>query len=82
MTTKKGNAWGLMKQMDEFISQATGERCKIMVAQREYLLGAYCEVWQAFLQRLIEAERKRNPDKSEIELCEDAIDRVKRNRGR
>jgi hypothetical protein len=42
-TLKKGNAWGLMKQMDEFIAQATGERCKIMVAQREYLLGAYRE---------------------------------------
>jgi hypothetical protein len=42
-TLKKGNAWGLMKQMDELIAQATGERCKIMVAQREYLLGAYRE---------------------------------------
>ncbi len=41
-TLKKGNAWGLMKQMDELILQATGERSKIMVA-REYLLGAYRE---------------------------------------
>jgi hypothetical protein len=32
-----------MKQMDEFILHATGERCKIMVSQREYLLSAYRE---------------------------------------
>jgi hypothetical protein len=42
-TLKKGNAWNLMKQMDEFILHATGERCKTMVSQREYLLGAYRE---------------------------------------
>lgn len=42
-TLKKGKAWGLMKQMDEFILQASGERFKIMVAQREYLLVAYRE---------------------------------------
>jgi hypothetical protein len=34
-TLKKGNAWNLMKQMDEFILEATGERCKIMESKRE-----------------------------------------------
>ena len=33
-------------------------------------------------ERLVGAERRRNPDKSEIELYQDAIDRVKRDRGR
>jgi hypothetical protein len=42
-TLKKGNALTLIRQMDEFIITATGERCKIMVAQRNYLLGAYRE---------------------------------------
>ncbi len=32
-----------MKQMDEFILEATGERCRIIVSQREYLLAAYRE---------------------------------------
>jgi len=42
-TLKKGNALILIRQMDEFIITATGERCKTMVAQRNYLLGAYRE---------------------------------------
>jgi hypothetical protein len=33
----------IIRQMDEFISEATGERCKTMVVQRNYLLRAYRE---------------------------------------
>ncbi|MEH2466917.1 ISLre2 family transposase [Nostoc sp.] len=42
-TLKKSNAITIIRQMDEFISEATGERCKTMVIQRNYLLRAYCE---------------------------------------
>lgn len=42
-TLKKGNAMTIIRQMDEFISLATGERCKTMVIQRNYLLRAYRE---------------------------------------
>ncbi|MEH2171676.1 ISLre2 family transposase [Nostoc sp.] len=38
---KKGNAKSLISQMDELIALATGERCKIMVGKRNYLLDAY-----------------------------------------
>ncbi len=40
---KKSNAMTIIRQMDEFISEATGERCKTMVIQRNYLLRAYRE---------------------------------------
>jgi hypothetical protein len=30
-----------MRNMGEFISQATGERCKILVRERNYILKAY-----------------------------------------
>ena len=42
-TLKKSNAMTIIRQMDEFISEATGERCKTMVIQRNYLLRAYRE---------------------------------------
>jgi hypothetical protein len=42
-TLKKGNAKSLISQMDELIAVATGERCKIMVGKRNYLLDAYRE---------------------------------------
>jgi len=42
-TLKKGNAKSLINQMDELIAVATGERCKIMVGKRNYLLDAYRE---------------------------------------
>ncbi len=42
-TLKKGNAITIIRQMDEFISEATGERCKTMVIQRNYLLRAYSQ---------------------------------------
>jgi hypothetical protein len=42
-TLKKGNAKSLISQMDELIAVATGERCKIMVGRRNYLLDAYRE---------------------------------------
>lgn len=38
---KKGQALDLMSQMGEFISTATGERCKILVRERNYILKAY-----------------------------------------
>ena len=38
---KKGQALDLMRNMGEFISQATGERCKILVRERNYILKAY-----------------------------------------
>ncbi|MHC5917161.1 MAG: ISLre2-like element ISCst1 family transposase [Nostoc sp.] len=38
---KKGNAKSLISQMDELIAVATGERCKIMVVKRNYILDAY-----------------------------------------
>lgn len=40
---KKGNAKSLINQMDELIAVASGERCKIMVVKRNYLLNAYCQ---------------------------------------
>ena len=40
-TLKKGQALNLMRNMDEFISIATGERCKILVRERNYILKAY-----------------------------------------
>ncbi len=40
-TLKKGNAKSLISQMDELIAVASGERCKIMVVKRNYLLDAY-----------------------------------------
>jgi hypothetical protein len=40
-TLKKGQALDLMRNMDEFISTATGERCKILVRERNYILKAY-----------------------------------------
>ena len=42
-TLKKGNVLNLIKQIDEFIISATGERCKTTVSQRDYILGAYGE---------------------------------------
>jgi hypothetical protein len=42
-TLKTGTALTLIKQMDEFIIKTTGERCKTMVSQRDYLLRAYRE---------------------------------------
>ena len=42
-TLKKSNAMTIIRQMDEFIFEATGERCKTMVVQRNYLLRAYRE---------------------------------------
>ncbi|QFS51709.1 hypothetical protein GXM_09203 [Nostoc sphaeroides CCNUC1] len=42
-TLKKGNAKSLINQMDDLIAVATGERCKIMVGKRNYLLDAYRE---------------------------------------
>jgi hypothetical protein len=38
---KKGNALKFIKQMDEIIISATGERCKTMVSQRDCLLDPY-----------------------------------------
>ncbi|WP_109013000.1 ISLre2 family transposase [Nostoc commune] len=38
---KKGKAKSLISQMDELIAVATGERCKIMVTKRNYILDAY-----------------------------------------
>ncbi len=40
-TLKKGQALNLMRNMDEFISTATGERSKILVRERNYILKAY-----------------------------------------
>ncbi len=40
-TLKKGQALGLMRNMDEFIHGATGERLKILVRERNYILKAY-----------------------------------------
>jgi hypothetical protein len=42
-TLKKGNAKSLISQMDELIAVASGERSKIMVGKRNYLLDAYRE---------------------------------------
>jgi len=42
-TLRKSNAMTIIRQMDEFIFEATGERCKTMVIQRNYLLRAYRE---------------------------------------
>ena len=36
-----GQALDLMRNMGEFISTATGERCKILVRERNYILKAY-----------------------------------------
>ncbi|MDZ7970438.1 MAG: ISLre2 family transposase [Nostoc sp. DedSLP03] len=38
---KQGKSLNLMRNMDEFISTATGERCKILVRERNYILKAY-----------------------------------------
>jgi hypothetical protein len=38
---KKGHALDLMRNMDEFILSATGERCKTLVRERNYILKAY-----------------------------------------
>lgn len=38
---KKCQALNLMRNMDEFILTATGERCKILVRERNYILKAY-----------------------------------------
>jgi hypothetical protein len=40
-TLKKGHAIDLIRNMDEFILSATGERCKILVRERNYILKAY-----------------------------------------
>jgi hypothetical protein len=40
-TLKKGQTRDLMRNMSEFISEATGERCKILVRERNYILKAY-----------------------------------------
>lgn len=42
-TLKKSQALTVIRQMDEFIAKATGERCQTMVIQRNYLLRAYRE---------------------------------------
>ncbi len=38
---KKGQALNLMRDMGEFIARATGERCKILIRERNYILKAY-----------------------------------------
>ena len=38
---KKGQALDLMRKMGEFILSATGERCKILVRERNYILKPY-----------------------------------------
>jgi hypothetical protein len=38
---KKGQALSLMKNMSELILSATGERCKILIRERNYILKAY-----------------------------------------
>jgi hypothetical protein len=40
-TLKKGQALGLIRNMNEFIHGATGERLKILVRERNYILKAY-----------------------------------------
>jgi hypothetical protein len=40
-TLKKGQALELMRNMGELISHATGERCNLMVKERNYILKAY-----------------------------------------
>ena len=40
-TLKKGQALNLIKSMGELISDATGERYKILVRERNYILKAY-----------------------------------------
>ena len=40
-TLKKGQALGLMRNMNEFIPGATGERLKVLVRERNYILKAY-----------------------------------------
>ena len=40
-TLKKGQALDLMRNMGEFILSATGERCKTLVQERNYILKAY-----------------------------------------
>lgn len=42
-TLKKGNAISLIREMSQFIISAKGERCKILIKQRAYLLRAYRE---------------------------------------
>ena len=38
---KKGQALNLMRDMGEFIASATGERCKTLIRERNYILKAY-----------------------------------------
>jgi len=38
---RKGHTLDLMRSMGEFILSATGERCKILVRERNYILKAY-----------------------------------------
>ncbi len=40
-TLKKGQALDLIRSIGELISLATGERCKILVRERNYILKAY-----------------------------------------
>lgn len=40
-TLKKGQVLDLMRNMGEFISEANGERLKILVRERNYILKAY-----------------------------------------
>lgn len=40
-TLKKGRTLDLIRNMGEFILSATGERCKILVRERNYILKAY-----------------------------------------
>ncbi|MCV3213056.1 ISLre2 family transposase [Plectonema radiosum NIES-515] len=40
-TLNKGHALDLMRNMGEFILSATGERCKTLVRERNYILKAY-----------------------------------------
>lgn len=37
----KGKSLDLMRNMGEFIASSTGERCKILVRERNYILKAY-----------------------------------------
>lgn len=40
-TLNKGQTLDLMRSLSEFIPSATGERCKILVRERNYILKAY-----------------------------------------
>ncbi len=45
----------VIRQMDEFIAKATGERCQTMVTQRNYLLRAYTRISHQNPQTLIKS---------------------------